>query len=243
MRLVSLVIISPLLVFLFRSATPSETSSIGKEILLEDFESYPVGGVPTRWKTNKDRSLIPITPELMIERENSFVRQEAGNRFVRIATIDQAFRLTLSNGEQYDWDVRENSRIRWDWRAMELPEGAREDKRNSNDTGAAFYVTFSTDWLGRPRSIKYTYSSTLPVGSTASYGVLKVLVVASAPENGTGEWMTIERDVVEDYKMLFGKSPANRPEMIMLWSDSDTKNSTAVADFDNIILLGQVVPK
>ena len=116
-----------------------------------------------------------------------------------------------------------------------MPVGANEEKKN--DTGAAFYVTFGKDWLGRPRSIKYTYSSTLPVGTVKSYnlGRMKVIVVASGAD-GFGNWMTIERDVRADYCKVFGSEPPARPLSIMLWSDSDNTGHTAEVDFDNIAL-------
>jgi hypothetical protein len=205
-------------------------------VVLEDFESYKVGGVPTGWKFNKGRKVVPFTAEQNSADEYFEVLEEGGNQFVRVITTGRAHRMILLNGEQYDWDLRTHPRLRWDWRALELPEGAREDRDDANDTGAAVYVTFSRDWLGRPRSIKYTYSSTLPIGTVASYGPLRVLVVASAAEK-LGAWMTVERDVISDYQQLFGGTPPDQPPAITLWSDSDTVEGKAVADFDNLEIL------
>lgn len=138
------------------------------------------------------------------------------------------------NGDGYDWNLDTHPRLAWQWKAKRLPEGAKEDKERTNDTGAAVYITFdSKDWLGRPRSIKYTYSSTLPVGTTAKYGPLRVLVVSSAAD-GLGEWLRVERDVEADYKRLFGKDEAPRPGFIMLWSDSDNTHGLADVYFDDI---------
>ena len=133
----------------------------------------------------------------------------------------EAIRIILPNGDGYRWRLDSHPRLQWRWRAHVLPEGAREDRRGPNDTGAALYVILSRDWLGRPRTIKYTYSSTLPVGSTASYGTLKVLVASSA-RDGVGRWQTVARDVVEDYRALFGGTPASEPVAIALWNDSDS---------------------
>jgi Protein of unknown function (DUF3047) len=210
-----------------------------QNILLDDFEGYSVGGVPDRWHTNRGKTLIPITPELMRDVESFYILEEDGNQFVRAATVDQAFRMILSNGDQMDWSLPDHPRIAWDWRAIELPEGAHEDTDKANDTGGAVYVIFSKDFLGRPRGIKYTYSSTLPVGTRASYGPLKVLVVASGLD-GIGSWRHEERDLYADYQLLHGKTPPNRPIAIFLWGDSDTMNGRSMVDYDNVILLGQV---
>lgn len=209
-----------------------------RHVVIEDFEAYTSEDLPTGWMTNRGRgNLVPVSPDMMNDQERYVIKEENGNTFVRAMMNDEAHRLVLLNGRHFDWDVNEYPNIRWDWRANKLPEGAREDQRSKNDTGAAFYVTFGRDWLGRPKSIKYSYSSTLPAGTTDSQGALRIIVVASEPEDGTGEWMTMERNVVEDYRRLFGSDPPNRPIGIILWSDSDTMNTTAEADFDNIILL------
>jgi hypothetical protein len=217
----------------------STQTAYGQVLDLDNFESYPEGGVPSRWQTNHDRTLIPITPDVMRDVESFIIFEEGSNKFVRATTIDQAFRLILTNANQFDWNLMEYPRIAWDWRAIYLPQNAREDDDRTNDTGGAVYVTFSNDFIGRPVSIKYTYSSTLPVGSTASYGPLKVIVVASALDD-IGEWKHVERDLIADYQLLFGKTPPHRPLAIMLWSDSDTMNDHAIIDFDNVMLLGQI---
>ena len=209
-----------------------------KCILVDDFESYDTGGLPVRWKTNQDRGdVVPVTAESMNEQERFVIKEENGNKFVRAIVNDQAHRLIMQNDEQMGWRLNEFPIISWDWRANVLPEGAREDRRNMNDTGAAVYVIFGKDWLGRPRSIKYSYSSSLKVGTTVSYGPLRVLVVSSAAEDGIGTWLNHERNVADDYRRLFGKKAPNKPQAIILWSDSDTIDSTSEADFDDIMLL------
>lgn len=163
------------------------------------------------------------------------VREENGNRFVRLITNNAALRYTKRNGVDFEWNLKEHPRLQWRWRANELPEGASE--KDKNDTGGAVYVTFGTDWLGRPKSIKYTYSSSLPVGTTVSFGPLKVIVVDSAREPHLGEWKTVQRRIRDDYRQVFGGRPPDRPVSITLWSDSDTTGDEAVVDVDDIKLL------
>ena len=171
----------------------------------------------------------------MNDREQFVIVRERGNKALRAYTQGESQRVSLVNGQGgFTWNLFTHPRIRWDWRALKLPKGASE--RRKNDTGAAFYVTFGKDWLGRPRSIKYTYSSTLPVGTVIRFGALRVIVAASGAE-GYGEWMTIERNVVADYERVFGKTPNDQPSLITLWSDSNDTESVAEVDFDNIMLL------
>ena len=206
-------------------------------VVVDDFEGYTKGGLPVRWQFIQGRTLVPVSQEVMSEQEQFYVEAEGGNKFVRARVTDQAHRIVFASSEGLDWNLETHPRLRWRWRAVQLPPGAREDKDRLNDSGAAVYVYFDRDWLGRPRNIKYTYSATLPVGTEISYGALKVIVVASGAAQGTGRWVTAERDVRDDYERLFDRTPPSHPPLIALWSDSDNTNSTAVADFDDITLL------
>jgi hypothetical protein len=233
---VLLVVIMSFLAFPGLAQSPARGQVSPETLVLDDFESYPSGGLPTNWRFVDGRQrIIAVTPDIMTEEEFFVVKREGNNQFVRAVTYDRAHRLLLFNRRQFDWKLDEYPRLSWRWRAIRLPEGAREDVEDKNDSGAAVYVTFSKDWLGRPRSIKYTYSSILPVGTVVSYGRLKVLVVSSGL-NGTGRWERIERDVVQDYRELFGDDPPNEPISIMIWSDSNSVHDVSEVDFDDIEL-------
>jgi hypothetical protein len=206
---------------------------------IDDFESYRAGAPPRQWRRNNDRELVPADRRVMEKGSHeAVIRSEGGNKFVRMKMHDYAYRLIKLSGEHFTtWNTSECPMLAWQWRVQDVPEGADETDEDDNDVAAAVYVTFSRNWYGRPRSIKYTFSSTQPVGTTADYGSLKVLVVASAAD-GTpvGEWQNAKRDVVADYKTLFGEAPDDdTPIGIQLFSDADAKPSrTAVADFDDV---------
>lgn len=203
---------------------------------IDDFESYAPGATPAQWKyITREEEARPASTKTGPDKRFSVV-EEAGNRFVRAFTQGKALRFTQRNGSEFDWRLGRRPYLQWKWRANRLPQGASE--KGKNDTGGAVYVTFGSDWLGRPKSIKYTYSSSLPVGTVLDFGPLKVLVVASGRED-TGHWRTETRNVVQDYRNLFGDDPPGKPLSITLWSDSDSTGSTAEVDFDDIRLLAQ----
>ena len=203
-------------------------------IVVDDFENESAGGAPDGWVFVKSSRKVLSYEEAREPGEKMVVRREDGNRFVRLRTDGEALRFTKRNGVDFDWNLNAHPRLSWRWRALELPEGASE--RDENDTGGAVYVTFGTDWLGRPKSIKYTYSSSLPVGTVVDFGNLYVIVVDSAREPGLGEWKTVERNVVQDYRQVFGDTPPDEPVSITLWSDSDTTGDEATVDVDDIAL-------
>ena len=223
--------------FLSISLSPIGLAQSGK-VVLDDFESYGDGALPVKWKAQLNGKLVPLTEQFVDDDEWFYAKQEPGRKFVRAYARGEAVHINRDNGDSFDWDMREHPFLEWDWRANILPTGAREDDDRKNDSGAGFYVVFSIEGfiLKRPKAIKYVYSTTLPVGTVVSYGKLKV-IVASSGLDGIGKWTTVKRDVVADYKEVFGDSPPNKPLFIRLWADSDDTKSEASADFDNIALL------
>jgi hypothetical protein len=217
---------------------PGETAAqtAAAPLLIEDFDGYEAGVPPYHWKLphKKSRTLQDLPRVLDRDVDYFEIVEQGGSKRVRAYTKDESTQIMRLNGDGYQWDLRTHPRLSWQWQARQLPAGAREDKSKYNDAGAALYVTFdSKDWLGRPRSIKYTYSSTLPVGTTARYGALRVIVAASGAD-GYGDWVRVERDVLADYQRLFDREPPDLPAAIMLWGDSDDTDGVSDVLFDNI---------
>lgn len=235
--------ISVLMIFLVSvEGFAQDADGTRARIVVDDFESYIDGALPVKWNAQLNGKLVPLTEEFVNKNEWFYAKHEDGRKFVRAFSRGEAAHINKKNGDGFEWDIREHPVLSWEWRANKLPIGAREDKKNKNDSGAGIYVMFGLEGfiLKRPKSIKYVYSSTLPVGRVVSFGKLKVIVVSSGLD-GTGEWIRVKRDVAADYRRVFGGSPPNRPLVIRLWSDSDDTKSEAEVDFDNIELLGTLL--
>lgn len=216
-------------------AQSTEQAKAPSPIVIDDFEEERQGAFPDGWVFVAENKEVRSYEETRDAGEKVVVRKEGKNRFVRLVTKGEALRYTKRNGVDFEWNLTEHPRLMWRWRALSLPEGASE--KGKNDTGGAVYVTFGEDWLGRPKSIKYTYSSSLPVGTVVSFGALKVIVVDSAVEPRQGEWQSVQRNVMNDYRQVFGNKPPDQPVSITLWSDSDTTGDKAKVDIDDIKLL------
>lgn len=213
------------------AASAQAGSGAGGQVMVDDFQGDAVGKAPSRWRffSSKNRTFEPLR-DYMNDKERFYVVEEGGNRFLRGYTQGEAQRISV-DARALGWDLGDQPVLSWRWRARKLPVGASEDGKN--DTGGAVLVTFDkTDWLGRPYSIKYTYSSSLPAGTTVSFGNLKVIVAASGTD-GFGTWKSVRRNVDDDYRRAFGGTPPP-PVSITLWSDSDDTKSTAEVDFDDI---------
>ncbi len=219
-------------IFLFLTAFVALPALHAQTLTIDNFEADAPGAAPSKWVFYTSRGESQSLDRHFNEREQFLVVREGRNRFLRLYTRGEAQRITfLTDGSGFVWRLDEYGRLRWRWRANKLPQGASENRRN--DVAGAVYVTFGTDRIGRPRSIKYTYSSSLPVGTILKQGALRVVVVSST---ATGRWETIERDVALDYRAVFG-GQAPDPKSITLWSDSDDTRSEAEVDVDDLVLL------
>jgi hypothetical protein len=198
---------------------------------LEDFQSYNVGDIPEGWQEIQKRSLIKLRRRTSNDNADFAIAEDSTSRYIRLSSKNGVARIVRTLQEGPEWDLETHPELQWSWRAHRLPEGASEE--DLNDVCAAVYVTYSINFLRLPKSIKYTYSSTLPVGTVVNFRRLKVLVVASGKDD-LDKWKHESRNVAEDYRQLFGEEPPRYPLAVTLSSDSDTTEDASEADFDEI---------
>lgn len=235
------IIVTIVLLLLFSpGAFTQTTGGDSMKIVLEDFEDDSLTGLPSKWYNQKgDNKPYTYTGELR-KKYDYKIWNEAGNQYLRYEGSN-AKHLNFPLVNKKEINIYDTPILSWKWRVYDLPAGAREDNEELNDVAASVYVAFD---MGRvalfkkvPKSIRYTWSSSLEKGTEFSkfFGNQKVVVVASG-EDENGKWVQFERNLVEDYKRLFGDKPPKRPLAILILSDANNTNSFAKADYDDFIL-------
>lgn len=209
-------------------------------ILLENFEHDATDGLPSGWyDRDGNAKLIDHSPDFTREYHYR-VLEEEGNSFLRYeGTRAKHINLPLVNHEDMI-NIHETPVLSWRARAHQLPEGANEDDNDRNDAVMSVYVVFD---FGRvlfrkvPKSIRYSWSTTRPEGAEYSklFGNQKIMIVESGIQR-VGEWVTFERNIVEDYRRMFGDMPPETPVAILILSDGDSTGSFVKADYDDFIL-------
>src|SRR5699024_6180520 len=214
--------------------------------VIEDFENDKEGTLPRGWYDQKgEEPVMSFSKEQRKEYKYRIVK-EGGNRFLRYdGRTARHINFPLINKDKeniYDINLYETPILSWKVRAHKLPKNAREDDDNYNDTVASIYVFFD---MGRialikkvPKTIRYTWSTTLDKGTETSklFGNQQIRVVKSGSED-TGKWIIFKRNLVEDYRHLFGDDPPKTPIAIIILSDGDSTDSWVKADYDDIKLL------
>lgn len=201
----------------------------GEFIVLDDFESTPVGEFPVGWDI-RDSDADKHKPYR--------VREENGNKYLEARDEGESVIL----GKEICWNLEQYPYISFRLRVNAIPEGGDERYDDTVDSAAGIYVTYRKKMFGKiPESVKYVWSSTLPVGgATIRQGIGRPWqVVIGSGEEGLGEWKTYTFDLRETYRKTFRSKPPKQPIGIGILSDANSTHSHAYADYDDIRLLSE----
>ena len=188
---------------------------------LDDFESSPLGEFPAGWGQREDDDEPPYR-----------VREEDGNRYLEATDEGESVIIGLET----PWNLDEYPYISFRLRVNRIPEGANERDDQRVDSAAGVYVTIKKVAFGRiPESVKYVWSSTLPVGAaTRREGIGRPWqIVIGSGQEGLGEWRTYVFDLREAYRRTFGGDPGRKPAGIGVLSDANSMKAQAYADYDD----------
>lgn len=201
------------------------------------------GGIPEGWKLLAFKN-IPRKTRYTVE-------HYANNFFVKAVSENAAMGIY----KEVHLDPREFPVLAWRWKVENVLENADATKKSGDDYAARIYVAFeytperASFWekttygalklvYGHypPRGVlNYVWDNKLPKGKSLDNAYTdraKMIVVESGTEKA-GEWVWEERNVYEDYKILFGSEPP-RISFVAIMTDTDNTGESAVAYYDDI---------
>lgn len=157
----------------------------------------------------------------------------------------------------------ENSRmLSWRWKVSNVFEKGDAREKSGDDYSARIYVAFEfqpdkAGFFERAKrktvellfgeelpgnALNYIWANTLPVGEFIAnpYTDKTVMVAVNSGSKSVGKWVSIERNLVADYRQAFGENP---PPIrgIAIMSDSDNTGEQARAWYGDI-MLGKIKP-
>lgn len=188
------------------------------------FDDDQPGKFPSVWDAREKKEMKKVYSVL----------EENGEKFLR----GNSGGLSITIGYEKEWNLADYPVIRWRWRPITLPAGTDEHKKSGNDNVLGLYVAFG-GWPV-PKSIKYIWSETLPVGTElhSPFSKKTKMVVIRSGREGIGEWLSEERNILEDYRRLFGEPNAvPKARGIAILTDSDNTETEAVGDYDDIEIM------
>jgi len=194
-----------------------------RTVVVEDWSEQPLGhvGVPIGWEgQSRGRAQYDFIVE---ERRSS-----AGSAKVLRLRSDRD--NSIIGKRLGKVDVRQYPILEWEWRVKALPEGGDSRRAAPDDQAGQLYVVFPRFPAAvRSRIIGYIWDSTVPAGQvfeSPRTGMLTYLVVRSGSAD-LGRWIVESRNVLEDFKRIYGADPAEGVELLSIGIDSNDTQSTA----------------
>ena len=223
-------------------------------IVVGDFSGSGASGeLPDQWQVLLfDGVTKQTTYQYQGEQDGSSVQaisQGGASGLIRRIVIDPAHYPILS----------------FSWKIDGIVADANLQKKSGDDAPARVYVTFAYDeekvgfWeMVKFEAIKFIYGEYPPIASL-------VYVWASNSEQGTffdnpytdrakvfvleagadkkGQWLTEQRNIVQDYALAFGETEIPMVSGVAIMTDTDNTGGAATAWYGNILFLKQGAEK
>ena len=211
----------------YAMAASSLTQESTDSVVIDDFEGFADGAFPDGWKAWRGDDDIA--------RSLYLIGEEDGNRYLR-AKDDGTSIIIRKKLDQ--WNPRKHQVLSWRWRARVLPEGGDERIGPKNDSAVALYVVLDQNFFRIPKTLKYVWSTTLPIGTRHrrdGIGRPNVIVLESGEEK-LGQWVTETVNVYDDFMLTFGKKPPKSAVGIGVLTDGNATNTLSEGDYDDIVV-------
>jgi hypothetical protein len=190
-------------------------------VVVEDWSQQPAGakGIPAGWTKYETFGGRPAYDFRVAESE--------GRRALLLRSHNDHSTIV----RELRVDLRATPVLEWSWKAVKLPTGADiRTKATSDLTAHVFVIWPRFPAMVRSRLIGYVWDAAAPVQTierSRKTGTVHFFVLRS----GTAElnqWLTERRNVLEDYRKVFGEEPED-PRALALSIDTNDTRSEAEA--------------
>lgn len=190
-----------------------------------------------------------------IDRDTSYTLvEEDGATVVKAETRGGASGL-IARGRM---DPAANPVIQWRWKVSNVYENGNAREKSGDDYPARIYVAFAFEpdrasFFERTKrkaaavfydeeipgtALNYIWANKLEKGTIVANPFSKEtqMVAVNSGDEQVGEWVSVRRNIIEDYEAAFGREP---PAIIGIgiMSDSDNTGEGATAWYGDIVLM------
>lgn len=159
---------------------------------------------------------------------NWSVVDDGGDQAIKLGTESSSFALEKSIAV----DLTRTPYIEWEWKVTVSPAGGDFSSPDTDDQAGQLLVVFPKTFFERRKVISYIWDPTAPKGTMgAGAGPIYLNVKAIVVESGAdriGHWVVEKRNVVEDFRALYGEIP-ERAVAIRLQINSQHTKTVAEA--------------
>jgi Protein of unknown function (DUF3047) len=184
---------------------------------VESWTRHPLDyhGVPEGWRTYETPGGQPAYDFTIVEDEGrrALLLRSHGDH----STVARRVKINLAA----------TPILEWNWKITQLPAGADLRRRQTTDAAPHLFLV----WPRRPemfrsRLIGYVWDPTFPVGAiqkSQKSGTVTFLVVRSSTAQ-LGQWLTERRNVLDDFRTIYGEEPEAPAAVALSIDTNDTKS-------------------
>ncbi len=127
--------------------------------------------------------------------------------------------------------------LRWSWKVENTIPGGNANTKAGDDYAARLYVVFPGLFFWQTKAINYIWANQLAKGEFIAnpYTDHAMMVAVESGPSLTGRWLDEQRDILSDYRRLFGEEP-KEASAVAIMTDTDNTGESAVAWYGDIIL-------
>jgi hypothetical protein len=188
------------------------------DFVVEDWSKVPAGrkGIPPGWEKQQWGS--PKYDFAIVEKD--------GRRALHMKSKDEG--STIARNIKGKVNLKATPILEWSWKAVVLPHGGDSRKKELDDQAVQVFVA----WPRFPEAVRsqiigYVWDSTAPVGTIAKSektSTVTYVVLRSGPGE-LNKWVTERRNVLDDYKKIYGEEPENPGGVSISIDSNDTKSA------------------
>jgi Protein of unknown function (DUF3047) len=217
-----------------RAASRTAVHSVDPSPLRLDLwdKTYSPNETPPNWEARKFSPVFGSGDKYFYE----FVDKGPNEHYVHLKSGSNN---SFSVGYVKPVDVKERPWIEWDWKMGVLPKGGDVRVRARDDQAGSLCLVIDPGYTGFDSLMCYLFENDgpkdEPITSTQRDNVRYLIVRTAKSGDPMGEWLHERRNLLADYKRLFGHAPKS-PAIIAIQIDSNDTQSSAEAYYRNIML-------
>ena len=172
------------------------------------------------------------------------LKEFIGKAKVKVEKVGELFavhlhseRASFSLHKDIEVDVTSFPYLSWLWRVDALPPQGDVRRKDTDDQAAQVYVIFPRfPAMLRSHIIGYVWDSRAPAGTvlTSPTNRMAKIIVLRSGSDRLGQWVAETRNVLEDYRRLYGEIPPKVGKISLLINSQNTK-SVAEAWFSGLM--------
>jgi len=152
-------------------------------------------------------------------------------------TVVKAHSKTTASGlvKEVNLDPQRFRYLKWSWKISATIPNGDEHTKKGDDYAGRVYVIFPGRFFWQTRAINYIWANRLDKEASLpnAYTANAQMVAVESGNARAGQWISEERDILADYRRLFGEEP-RRIGAIAIMTDTDNTGAEATAWYGDI---------